>query len=1171
MHDDHDHGSVKGTSNPWPDRINEAYYDGFGAEFGRVSRERINWMCRQAAGQKVLDVGCSQGITSILLAREGMQVTGIDIFKPVIDYAVGELAREVDSVASRVEFRCTELAALGAERFDTVIMGEVIEHQTNPGRFVAQAAQLVSPSGRIVITVPFGLHPWPDHKSTVFPSDIYEPIKEEFGLTSLEVTQGYIRLVADRREEEGVSGREVHAVLVATERGALQWQERYYEVNGKLQVVTKAKAELEKANEKLQQERSDLLAKQDEKVKALALLEVQVESLKTRLEDSSDLADQSRNSLLEQLEVVQSERQNLAKSLDSLAATNKEQERSLSALRLDLDAAGEKEQARLARHLALEERAGQLEQELREARSVIQALRDEVGRRKEAASMLEEQVSVSQLESQRLANEQHELNSQLAEAERREAQLKDEFEQCAERLADADSRGVELKARTRTLEQSIKDAQITVQRLQDGEKRNLAELSKLQIRLRHATDVETQLQSKIAALQQDLEVAQHKRAGHYLHLEAERARTRKLIPLLEELHKENQRYRHSVALEIGRAVLGLRSFRGIVRFPRAIWGAWSAYRSRGEGEIAVSPLILPRIEPVQIPAPPKAGQPEKGQASSSSPPSSFAMPSRDEDQQKLLSAIGWHQEIASDAVPVMSVMDEFSRSCFAPHAALIEPRPDNWEGLLEQYPPHMLFVESSWKGNYGSWQYRVANYANPPGRELTEMVEGCRARGIPTVFWNKEDPVHFNNFIGAASQFDCVLTTAEEAVPRYREKTPARVGVLQFAAEDSLHNPIGSSRRNGKVCFAGSFYANRFHERRDDQLMLLDAASAFDFDIYDRNHDPKATTRSDFAFPERFSRFVRGRMPYSAMGRAYREYRVFLNVNSVIDSPTMFSRRVFELLACGTPVVSTWARGTEETFGSDLIWHVRNREEAEQAIHVLMTDDAEWRRRSLAGIRAVLSRHTFRHRFRQVLEFAGCDRGVDDTRADVLVVANVSGQAEADAVTSSFTRQRFDSDTDARLVLLSQGYGEIRISTPRTSLVEGDGADLGIYLDRTREPGADRLIAVMSPAAVYGAHHVQDLVYARKYSGSCVVGRPSSGLDVDQYQFGVALDARSVLIDEKLASGAGGVTRLLRQVADENWARGAGEDVYAADASNFRAHVELDAARQQELLSEIEV
>ncbi|ODU66948.1 MAG: hypothetical protein ABT16_00245 [Rhodanobacter sp. SCN 65-17] len=1042
-------------------------------------------MCRHATGQRVLDIGCSQGITSILLAREGMQVTGIDIFKPVIDYAVGELAKEVDSVASRVEFRCTELASLSTERFDTVIMGEVIEHQTNPGRFVAQAAQLVSPHGRIVITVPFGLHPWPDHKSTVFPSDIYEPIKEDFCLTSLEVSQGYIRMVADRREEADVHGQDVHAVLVATERGALQWQEKYYEVNGKLQSATKAKVEAEKISERLQHEKAGLLAKQGEMEKELALVEIQIESLKVRLKDSSDLADQSRNSLLTQLEVAQSERQRLAQSMDSMIAAKKEQERSLNALRNDLDSSGERERAKAQRQLELEQHASRLEREVQQ------------------------------------------LTNQLADARRQENELK------------------------------------------AGEKKNLDELSRTQGRLQSAADAVAALQAKVSALQQDLEVAQHKRAGHYLHLEAERTRTRQLIQLLEELHGENQRYRRSIALEIGQAVLGLRSFGGIARFPRAMWRAWCGYRRRGGGEIVVSPLILPRIEPVQISAPAKTSKHRRGPVVDPGSAVSSAAPARDGDQEKLLSAIGWHQEIAPHAVPVLSVMDEFSRSCFAPHAALIEPRPDNWEGLLEQYCPRLLLVESSWKGNYGSWQYRVANYANPPGRELAEMVEGCRARGIPTVFWNKEDPVHFDNFIGAASQFDCVLTTAEEAVPRYREKIPARVGVLQFAAEDSLHNPIGASRRNGKVCFAGSFYANRFHERRDDQLMLLDAASAFDFDIFDRNHDPKATTRSDFAFPERFSRFVRGRMPYSAMGRAYREYRVFLNVNSVIDSPTMFSRRVFELLACGTPVVSTWSRGTEETFGSDLIWHVRNREEAEEAIRVLMTDDAEWRRRSLAGIRAVLSRHTFRHRFQQVLEFAGCDN-VLAPPTQIVAVARVSGQSEADALMASFARQRLDQDVSAELVLLTERGSSISVSTPRTALVEALGFEA--HLGGAPRTGARRLIASMSPNAVYGAHHLQDLAHALRYSGAAVVGRPLLGLDAHQYQFGVALDRRTLLVDEQLAAGVGGVNEILSQATGEEWARQKGRRVYAIDTSNFRAENDvLSAERQQEVLSAIEI
>ena len=137
---------------------------------------------------------------------------------------------------------------------------------------------------------------------------------------------------------------------------------------------------------------------------------------------------------------------------------------------------------------------------------------------------------------------------------------------------------------------------------------------------------------------------------------------------------------------------------------------------------------------------------------------------------RALSAGAWKEEIRPGTVAVMSVMDEFSRACFAPHASLIEPRPDNWEGLLEAYKPRFLFVESSWKGNHGTWQYRVASYANPPGRELGEMVDGFQSRGVPTVFWNKEDPVHFDNFIDNASRFDLVLTTAAEAVPEYQQE-----------------------------------------------------------------------------------------------------------------------------------------------------------------------------------------------------------------------------------------------------------------------------------------------------------------------------------------------------------------------------------------------------------------
>ena len=69
MHDDHKSDAGHDAADPRADRINEAYHDAMGAAFGQKTRERINWMCSQARGTTVLDVGCSQGIASILRRR----------------------------------------------------------------------------------------------------------------------------------------------------------------------------------------------------------------------------------------------------------------------------------------------------------------------------------------------------------------------------------------------------------------------------------------------------------------------------------------------------------------------------------------------------------------------------------------------------------------------------------------------------------------------------------------------------------------------------------------------------------------------------------------------------------------------------------------------------------------------------------------------------------------------------------------------------------------------------------------------------------------------------------------------------------------------------------------------------------------------------------------------
>ena len=86
-----------------------------------------------------------------------------------------------------------------------------------------------------------------------------------------------------------------------------------------------------------------------------------------------------------------------------------------------------------------------------------------------------------------------------------------------------------------------------------------------------------------------------------------------------------------------------------------------------------------------------------------------------------------------------------------------------------------------------------------PRPALVELVDWCREHGVPTVFWNKEDPVHYDDFLDTARLFDHVWTTDVERLDDYRRDLGHdRVGVLPFAAQPAVHNPVrpapGSTR-----------------------------------------------------------------------------------------------------------------------------------------------------------------------------------------------------------------------------------------------------------------------------------------------------------------------------------------------------------------------------------------
>ena len=93
----------------------------------------------------------------------------------------------------------------------------------------------------------------------------------------------------------------------------------------------------------------------------------------------------------------------------------------------------------------------------------------------------------------------------------------------------------------------------------------------------------------------------------------------------------------------------------------------------------------------------------------------------------------------------------------------------NYKLILNFWKPDILFVESAWQGYKNRWKFKIASYPDYPKRnnnKLKKIVKYAKSLGVPTVFWNKEDGVHFDRFIESAKLFDHIFTVDENCIPK---------------------------------------------------------------------------------------------------------------------------------------------------------------------------------------------------------------------------------------------------------------------------------------------------------------------------------------------------------------------------------------------------------------------
>ncbi|RJQ78411.1 MAG: bifunctional 2-polyprenyl-6-hydroxyphenol methylase/3-demethylubiquinol 3-O-methyltransferase UbiG [Desulfobacteraceae bacterium] len=98
------------------------------------------------AGKKVIDVGCGGGLLSEAMAREGAQVTGIDM----VEAALGVARRHADENSLPVDYRegsAEQWAQVCPGFFDMVTCMELVEHVPDPAALIRSCAELLRPGG----------------------------------------------------------------------------------------------------------------------------------------------------------------------------------------------------------------------------------------------------------------------------------------------------------------------------------------------------------------------------------------------------------------------------------------------------------------------------------------------------------------------------------------------------------------------------------------------------------------------------------------------------------------------------------------------------------------------------------------------------------------------------------------------------------------------------------------------------------------------------------------------------------------------------------------------------------------------------------------------------------------------------------------------------------------
>ena len=1006
------------------DRIHEAYMGGMGAEFQRKTRLRLHWICEQVCAGSVLDIGCSQGIGSILMGRSGFSVTGVDVNPEAIEYANDLLEKEQDTVKKRVQFLNCDFIDYDTDgtRYDNIVFGEVLEHLIRPDLFLEKAWTLLNDQGRIIVTVPFGINDDPDHRQTFYYSKLYHMIHRFFTVDSVKVFGKWIGFVGTRRssfcdEPANITNADFEYI-----------EENFYTVERSL-VDTNNWYISQKA--KLEKELSAIKTQQETTVTQLNRL------IQENAVQSNELSTEKAKS--QQLMSELSEEKARGKQLTSELSEEKARGEQLTSELSEEKARGEQLTSELSAEKA---RGEQLTSELSEEKARGEQLTSELSKEKSRGKQLTSELSEEKARGEQLTSE---LSVEKARGEQLTSELSEEKlkgEQLTNELIEEKANCEEISAEAELLRRNAERYEANLQR-------KAKELMQLHEQMEHANNLakedQQQAQLKIQMLQQEVDKAQgtlktneETVQSHQKTIQNQRQQIsnaeKQLVAANIQLRNTERKlslatynYELLAKSKLGRFTLwywkrkdavlfqfrkGDPNAKTIRNFSKKIPGLrpfvlWLR-RVRGISIIDAPVKAKPKSVPVpQATAP--ATAPAAVSASAPAP-----TPAKPAVVNKLTHGDETYFERIKDKIANMPesnggryyrrvekkigiICDQFYYDSVYAAADFVYISPDNWEEKLKAV--ELLLVVSTWHGLHNE-EWRGVAFEGRPTRNLVyEIIEYCNAERITTVFYSKEDPTHYKNFLGIAEKCDYVFTTAEEVIPDYkRDCGHERIYSLRFGINPVFHNPVGMchAAKERAVVFSGTWMAVE-DERCKDLAMIFDGVldSGKNLQIIDRMY--KSHTDKAYQFPDKYFQYAAPSIDHDDLQKVHKLYNWSININTVKLSQTMFANRVYELQAAGNLLISNYSMGINNLLPTVFLVH-----DSEEVGHILngFTPE-EIYERQMSGVRAVMTGETCYDRIAEMLSKVGISRSVSNRK--VLVVANILN----DRITEMFEQQSY--------------------------------------------------------------------------------------------------------------------------------------------------------------------